>query len=93
MLASREFIVITVRQFYATTRLNGLAAILVSSGSDVGSMLAEGCSFQANSNSSLIAPRQCGDVEHAHEREREHGFSGPLQRLRCALSPLSCAIF
>ena len=54
-------------------------------------MLADGCSFQAKSNRSLIAPRQRGDVEQAHERERR--FFGPIQRLRCALSPLSCAIF
>ena len=48
-------------------------------------MLADGCSFQAHSNRSLIAPRECGDVEYAHERER--GFFGPSPTVAlCAVS-------
>ena len=48
-------------------------------------MLADGCSFQANSNRSLVAPRQCGDVEHAHELKRRFFWPSPAVAL-CAVS-------
>ncbi len=60
MPASREFIVITIRAFYAGMHLNRSVAAVISSGSN-------GSSFETNRIRSVVVPREWGDVDHLHE--------------------------
>ena len=81
----------TMRIFYALARLYGLVAIVML-------LHVDGGAFQSDNNRALIAPRESADVAHPHKLERCFfyelwRFFLLYMRLRCALSPLSCAIF
>ena len=80
MPASREFMVITVRLFYAGTCPNGLVARVISSGSDGRSLCADGSSFTTDSLRSLITPRETGNIAHLQGLER--GFFALLFALQ-----------
>ena len=64
MPASREFIVITYKLFYARRHLDGLLARAISLGSNRSSLCANGSSFKTDSLRSLIAPHESGNVTH-----------------------------
>ena len=63
MPASREFIVMTMRIFYALARLYGLVAIVML-------LHVDGGAFQSDNNRALIGPRESADVAHPHKLER-----------------------
>ena len=71
MPASREFIVIRIRAFYAATHLNGSVARVISSGSTRSSFGTDSGSLKTDSLRSLMAPHETGNIARLQGLERE----------------------